>query len=182
MNLAEQKTGRKWTYADYLAWPDDERWEIIDGEAYNMSPAPSRLHQEISGKLFGSFYEYLKGKKCKLYAAPFDVRLPDLAGLTDEKIETVVQPDIVIICDRTKLDERGCIGAPDIVVEILSPATSGYDLKVKYQLYQQHGVKEYWIIHPAEQTLLVYKLGEDCLLYTSPSPRDRTRSRMPSSA
>ena len=156
MSLAQQNTGRKWTYADYLAWPDDERWEIIDGVAYAMSPAPSRLHQEISGMLFGSFYEYLKGKKCKLYAAPFDVRLFDNSDQPDGEIETVVQPDIVVVCDHAKLDDKGCKGAPDLVIEILSPSTSKIDMQDKFFLYQRVGVKEYWVVHPSDKTVMVF--------------------------
>ena len=155
------KPDQKWTYADYCNWPDDERWELIDGIAYAMSPAPSRRHQEMSGEVFRQIANHLKGTPCKVYAAAFDVRLPDFSEQSDDGIETVVQPDIVVVCDPSKLDDKGCKGAPDLVVEILSPATGGKDLTVKYDLYERHGVKEYWIIHPAEQTLLVYKLNED---------------------
>ncbi len=152
---------QKWTYADYCSWPDDERWELIDGVAYSMSPAPTRRHQDLSGALFNQLYTYLKGTPCKVYAAAFDVRLSDYPEQPDDEVETVVQPDIVVVCDPSKLDDKGCKGAPDLVVEILSPSTGGKDLTVKYDLYERHGVKEYWIIHPAEQTLLVYKLSDD---------------------
>lgn len=152
-----------WTYADYLTWPDDERWEIIDGVAYAMSPAPGICHQRVSRSLSLLFGNFLHGKKSELFVAPFDVRLSERTGLTDEKIITVVQPDILVVCDKAKLDERGCNGAPDIAIEITSPKTGKNDLTVKYELYQRHGVKEYWIIHPAEQTLLVFKLREDGL-------------------
>ncbi len=155
------KPEQKWTYADYCRWPEDERWELIDGVAYSMSPAPTRRHQDLSGALFNQFYTYFKGKPCKVYAAAFDVRLSDFQEQADDDVETVVQPDIVVICDPSKLDDKGCKGAPDLVVEILSPSTGGKDLTVKYDLYEHHGVKEYWIIHPVEQTLLVYKLSED---------------------
>jgi len=158
--LPHLKEKERFTYTDYLTWSDDERWELIDGVAYCMSPAPGVRHQELSGELFRQLANYLKGKICKPFSAPFDIRLSERPGLTDEKIETVVQPDIVVVCDRSKLDDKGCKGAPDLVIEILSPSTGGKDLTVKYDLYERHGVKEYWIIHPAERTLLVYKLCE----------------------
>lgn len=161
MPLPMIKQGEKYTYADYLTWPDDQRWEIINGEAYGMSPAPGRRHQELSGELFVQFANYLKGKPCKVFAAPFDVRLAERTGLTDEKVETVVQPDIMVICDKNKLDERGCNGAPDLIIEITSPSTGKNDLTIKFELYQRHGVKEYWIVLPAELAVLVFKLGED---------------------
>ena len=155
------KGHERFTYADYLTWPEEERWEIIDGEAFAMSPAPGRRHQLLSGELFRQLANYLKGKPCQVFAAPFDVRLSERTGLTDEKIVTVVQPDIIVVCDKSKLDEQGCNGAPDFIIEISSPSTSKNDLTKKFDLYQRHGVREYWIIHPAEQTLLVYKTEED---------------------
>lgn len=166
MPQALKENNKHWTYADYLTWPDDERWEIIDGVAYPwngtqaMSPGPGRSHQSISRELLVVFATYLKGKPCQVYNAPFDVRLSGRAGLTDEKIETVLQPDLLVVCDASKLDERGCNGAPDLIIEISSPSTGKMDLTIKYDLYERHGVKEYWIIHPAEQTLLVFKLDE----------------------
>lgn len=163
MPLPEQNHQKKYTYADYLTWSDNQRWEIIDGVPYAMSPAPNRLHQQVSGELFRQFANYLKGKPCRVFAAPFDVRLSDRIGLTDEKIETVVQPDIFVVCEKNKLDERGCNGTPDFIIEISSPSTGKNDLTVKFDLYQHHGVTEYWIIHPAEKTLLVYKLEENNL-------------------
>jgi Uma2 family endonuclease len=154
------KAQERFTYADYLTWPENERWELIDGVPHAMSPAPSRLHQEISGMLFGSFFQNLKGKKCKLYAAPFDVRLSEGPEKKDDDIETVVQPDIVVVCDHGKLDDRGCCGAPDLVIEILSPSTSKMDMQDKFFLYQRVGVKEYWVVHPSEKTVMVFHLNE----------------------
>ena len=159
-NLAV-KFDRKYTYADYKKWEDGERWELIYGEAYNMSPAPTRTHQIISGNLFFLIKGYLEDKKCQVYAAPFDVRFVDRANQSDEDIETVVQPDISIICDNDKLDDAGCKGAPDLIVEILSPHTSRKDLNEKFYLYEKHKVKEYWVIYSYERLLHVYKLGED---------------------
>jgi Uma2 family endonuclease len=126
-----------------------------------MSPAPSRLHQEISIRLSSLLYQYFKEKDCSVYAAPFDVRLPEQDKAEDHAVTTVVQPDISVICDRKKLDERGCVGAPDLVIEILSPATAAKDLKVKRALYERHGVMEYWLFHPTDQTVMVYRLGQN---------------------
>lgn len=148
------------TYRDYLTWPDQERWEIIEGVPYNMSPAPSRNHQKILGRIFYEFYHYLRGKTCEVYGAPFDVRLP--LGQTDEQsIENVVQPDIAVICDPQKLDAKGCLGAPDLIVEILSPGTAAKDMKIKLALYERAQVQEYWLVHPEYQTVMVYRLGPD---------------------
>ncbi len=163
MPLPSSHISQHFTYSDYLTWPDGERWEIIDGEAIAMSPAPGRRHQQLLGELFRQFANHLKGKSCKVFAAPLDVRLSERTGLTDEKIDTVVQPDIIVVCDNNKLDERGCNASPDLIIEIVSPSTSKNDLTIKFDLYQRHGVREYWVIHPAEQTLLVYKLEEDRL-------------------
>ena len=161
--------GQKWTYADYLTWDDGQRWELIEGEAYllqgpvGLAPAPLRKHQQMSLALAAQFYLFLKGKPCKVYGAPFDVRLSEMSDASDNYVETVVQPDLLVVCDKAKLDDRGCNGAPDLVIEILSPSTATVDFKIKFDLYQRFGVLEYWIIHPAEQTLLVYKRGADGL-------------------
>ncbi|MBI4647865.1 MAG: Uma2 family endonuclease [Bacteroidia bacterium] len=149
----------KFSYSDYLSWNKDERWEIIYGVAYNMCPAPKRKHQEISGKIFSKFFNYLEGKKCRVYAAPFDVRFAE-KDADNENIFNVVQPDISIFCDRSKLDDKGALGAPDLIVEILSEYTSHKDLNIKLLLYQEYGVKEYWIINPEDETLNVYFLNQ----------------------
>lgn len=158
--LAQQFEDR-FSYSDYLQW-DEGRWEIIDGVVYDMTPAPSRQHQKILIDLVAKIYRHLEhGSSCEVYAAPFDVRFPMRAGAKDEDIFTVVQPDIVIVCDREKLDERGCVGAPELVVEILSPATAAKDLKVKRDLYEKNGVKEYWIVHPVDKIFMVYMPNEE---------------------
>ena len=156
----EAATKETYTYGDYLTWLDDERWELIDGIPYNMTPAPSRSHQVISRELLLQIAIYLTGKTCEVYAAPFDVRLPK-GDEEDELIETVVQPDLVVVCDPKKLDERGCRGAPDWVVEILSPETAAKDMKIKRDLYERVGVKEYWLIDPANKTVQIYTQGDD---------------------
>jgi len=148
------------TYRDYLTWGDDVRVELIDGVVYDMTPAPVRKHQEILAALIVKFGAFLENKKCRVYPAPFDVRLPS-GGESPDDSSTVVQPDISIICDRAKLDEKGCVGAPDLVVEILSPATAAKDMREKLSLYERHGVREYWIIQPTEETLMVFIPGED---------------------
>jgi Uma2 family endonuclease len=135
----------------------DDMVEIIKGRVFKMSPAPKRIHQKISWRLSGLLYNYLKDKKCQAFSAPFDVRLP-VKSIKNEEIFTVIQPDICVICDLEKLDDAGCIGAPDLIIEILSKGNNKKELKNKYEVYEESGVKEYWIIHPEEQTLLVNKL------------------------
>ncbi|MDR0289887.1 MAG: Uma2 family endonuclease [Treponema sp.] len=143
-NLA-YKLDEEFTYADYLFWGGDERYEIIDGIAYMMA-SPSAAHQAISGEIFGAIWAFLKGKPCRVFAAPFDVRLfPE----EDNSDTTVVQPDILVVCDPAKLsDGKACKGAPDLVIEILSAASVITDRKVKAEKYMEAGVKEYWIVDP----------------------------------
>lgn len=153
-----------YTYADYLKWTIEERLELIKGKIFRMSPAPNRMHQAISGRIFTPIHILLRGQQCQVYSAPFDVRLPraSTGSVTgeDENIITVVQPDICVVCDPLKLDDRGCIGAPDIVVEILSPSNNRKELKNKYEVYEESGVKEYWIIAPDERTFFRYILDD----------------------
>ncbi|GAB4178280.1 MAG: Uma2 family endonuclease [Rhodocyclaceae bacterium] len=145
------------TYGDYLRWPEEERYELIDGIAHAMAPAPSRRHQEVTGELFRCIAAALEGSPCRAYIAPFDVRLPR-ADEADEAVDTVVQPDLSVICDRAKLDERGCRGAPDWIVEVLSPATAGHDQILKRDLYERAGVREYWLVHPTDRIVIIYLL------------------------
>ena len=153
-----KKLNEKFSYADYLSWPDDERWEIIEGVPYDMSPAPARVHQKLSAIIFAKIYNFLSDKECEVYFAPFDVRLAESKHEVDEEIETVVQPDIVVVCDQNKLDKQGCLGAPDITIEILSPSTSYKDQTEKLLLYEKHGVKEYWIVNPDAKYVMAYHL------------------------
>lgn len=154
MALSAEK--ERYTFADALTWPDDERVEIIGGEVFLMAPAPSRGHQEISGALFAQLYNCLEGKRCKVYHPPFDVRLFEREGDKPEDIDTVVEPDLTVVCDMDKLDDMGCKGAPDMVVEILSPSTRRHDRLVKLGLYQRAGVREYWIVDPENKAAQVF--------------------------
>ena len=150
------RNDKKYTYVDYLAWSDNERWELIQGIAYNMTPAPSRKHQEVLNAINNAFYNYLKGKPCSVYISPFDVRLSDSEN--DHECENVVQPDITVICDMSKLDDKGCKGTPDLIVEVLSPGTAKIDLFYKLNLYEKFKVNEYWIVDPINQYISVYIL------------------------
>ncbi|WP_040295226.1 Uma2 family endonuclease [Beggiatoa alba] len=147
------------TYGDYCQWSDGERWELIHGTAYAMT-APSRIHQKVVLELGRQISNFLQGKPCEPYIAPFDVRLPQ-KNEVDEEINTVVQPDISVICDPQKLDDKGCRGAPDWIIEILSPSTAFKDMDTKRTLYESHGVREYWLIHPIELWGMVYLLNNE---------------------
>ena len=165
-DAVKKQQSRPYTYADYLTWDNDcERYEIIDGNLYVMAPAPGERHQFISTKLAGKLDSRLSEKGCNVYAAPFDVRLdPHMKPVKpkkDEDIKTVVQPDISVYCDKSRVDEKGGIGPPELVVEILSPNTRDKDLSSKLLLYNKNQVKEYWIVDPENQTLMQFVLAED---------------------
>jgi len=160
MSLAYRKDDRKYTYRDYRTWSENERWELIEGVAYNMSPSPSTDHQQIVLALPNAFFNFLRGKPCQVFIAPLDVRLPE-ADETDDEITSVVQPDLFVVCDSTKIDDSGCKGAPDLIVEVLSPYTAQTDLKDKFDLYEKVGVKEYWLIQPIDRTVMVFTRGTD---------------------
>ncbi len=148
-------------YEEYLHWPEDERWEILEGVPYDMTAAPSTKHQAVSGELFFQIRSYLTNESaCKAFYAPFDVRLPE-KDEADEAIINVVQPDIAVICDPSKIDEKGCRGAPDWIIEVLSPFTSSKDHIVKRLLYERMGVREYWLVHPIDELVTVFVLGAD---------------------
>jgi Uma2 family endonuclease len=150
----------KYSYADYLTWSEDERWEIIDGIAY-MQAAPSPIHQEISGGLFAQFHNYLSGKPCKVYPAPFCVKLMRDDEKNHEDIKKVVEPDITIVCDKSKLDDKGYNGAPDMIVEIMSPSSIKMDRFIKFNSYEKAGVREYWIVEPEGKLVSVFALQGD---------------------
>jgi Uma2 family endonuclease len=158
--LSQLDTESRYTYADYLLWQFQERVELIKGYIRQMA-APSMRHQRISNKIQREISWFLKNSACDVFSAPFDVRLPlPPHRIKSDKVDTVVQPDICVICDRSKLDERGCIGAPDLIVEILSPGNSRKEMREKYDLYQEAGVTEYWVVFPSEQVLQRYILNE----------------------
>lgn len=155
-NISSLDPNKSYTYANYLTWRFQERIELIKGKLFKMSPAPARKHQAAISDLFRQISNFLYKKKCKVYTAPFDVRFPN--GKGDDQTFTVVQPDICIICDPVKLDDRGCIGAPDLIIEILSQSTAEKDAKIKFQLYQEQGVQEYWLVEPNSHLVDVFIL------------------------
>lgn len=150
---------KEYTYADYLTWQFEQRVELIRGYISEMS-VPNRRHQRISGNLALSFGMYLKGKSCQLFIAPFDVRLPRIDKKTNEPITTVIQPDLCVICDLTKLDDAGCLGAPDLVVEILPKGNSKKEMREKFSTYEESGVREYWVVQPEYDNILTYALND----------------------
>ena len=154
---------RRYTYADYITWLDSQARELINGFIYVMSPAPRMRHADVNTKILWNLETIIRKNKglCKVFTAPFDVRFPNKGETANDKIDTVVQPDICVVCDLSKLDERGCCGAPDMVVEILSPSSSRKDFTKKFDLYQESGVKEYWIVYPNDKAINVFLLQED---------------------
>lgn len=155
----------RYTFADVISWDGKERMEIINGEAF-MLAAPSSVHQEISMEISRQLANFLEGKRCRVYAAPFDVRLFEPDGEAPEDVDTVVEPDISVVCDKSKIDIRGCKGAPDLVIEILSPSTQRHDQLVKLNLYQRAGVQEYWIVDPENRTVRVMIQAGDGIFRT----------------
>lgn len=153
--MALPAENRRYTFADVLTWDEDDRIEIINGEAFMMAP-PTVRHQRISREIFRQFANYLEGKKCEVFAAPFGVRLFEKEGDSPEDVDTMVEPDLSVICDHSKLDDHGCKGAPDLVIEILSPSTRRHDRLVKLDLYQRAGVREYWIVDPENKSVQVF--------------------------
>lgn len=145
------------TYGEYLTWPEDVRYELIDGEAYLMAPAPDLAHQDVAGEVFRQLANQLAGKPCRAFVAPVDVRLPK-ANEADDQIDTVLQPDVLVVCDESKLSRRGVRGAPDWVLEVLSPSTAGHDQVTKRRIFERAGVQEFWLVHPMDRVLTVYRL------------------------
>ncbi|KAA8673394.1 Uma2 family endonuclease [Clostridium sp. HV4-5-A1G] len=163
-NTAKNKT---YTYTDYMNYPEGSRIELIEGTIYDMSPAPSRINQELIMALSAAFYNYIKSNNgnCKVYPSPFDVFLTDDENL--DNCRNIVQPDISVICDKNKLNDKGCIGAPDLIVEIVSPFNPSNDYIRKLSLYSSYKVREYWIVNPMEKSILIYKL-DDTMHYGAP--------------
>ncbi|HGO5856167.1 TPA: Uma2 family endonuclease [Mannheimia haemolytica] len=167
-SLSQLDPNGSYTYADYLKWKFKEKVELIKGKIMEMSPAPTRVHQRISMKLTSNFLNIFDNHQCQLYAAPFDVRFVDKDG----RVKTVVQPDLCVICDTNKLDDKGCIGAPDLVVEILSKGNTKREMKDKYELYQEQGVKEYWIVSPETRTIQIFVLENGKYIGIQPVAED----------
>ncbi|OXT05978.1 hypothetical protein CE561_11965 [Thermoanaerobacterium thermosaccharolyticum] len=163
MGLPDKK--EVYTYDDYLNWPDNQRIELIDGQIYLMAP-PSTMHQRVLREIFTIFSVYLKGKKCEAFCAPFGVKFSEK---NEKDIKTVVEPDIAVVCDKSKLDNEGCKGAPDLIVEIVSPSSASKDKIEKFNLYEKYGVKEYWIVEPEEKIISVFTL-QDNNRYGRPEP------------
>jgi Uma2 family endonuclease len=147
---------KSYTYFDYLSWKFQERVELLRGKVFNMSPGPASKHQRLSGKIAIPLFNYLANNPCEVFYAPFDVRL--IKGTDDKEVKTVVQPDICVICDQSKIDERGCNGAPELVIEILSPGNSNKEMKNKFEVYEEAGVLEYWIVDPEKEVVFQYVL------------------------
>jgi Uma2 family endonuclease len=157
LEYSQLDLSKEYTYFDYLKWRFSERVELVFGKIIKMSPAPNTKHQLVSSQISRLFFNYFHLKPCKVFAAPFDVRLP----IPNKKADTtVIQPDICVVCDSSKIDEKGCNGAPDLIVEILSPGNSKHDLKTKFELYELAGVREYWIVDPMNEYILVYVLKD----------------------
>jgi Uma2 family endonuclease len=158
-NIDDLDLNGSYTYADYLLWQFSERLEIIKGKIFKMSPAPSSSHQRVSMKLTRELDKYFYNFSCEIFVAPFDVRLINFKKSTsDNQILTVVQPDLCIICDKAKVDEKGCLGAPNLIIEILSKGNSKKDLTIKFDLYEENEVQEYWIVNPSEKDVHIYTL------------------------
>lgn len=156
------KSNKIYAYKDYLTYDENERIEIIGGQIYNMSPAPSRIHQQLISDISYELQHYIRSNKgtCKVYVAPFDVILKN----EDEEVENsknVVQPDISVICDKSKLTDKGCTGSPDMIIEVVSPYNPSNDFVRKLNLYQEFKVKEYWIVNPIDKRILVYVLSDN---------------------
>lgn len=164
---------KTYSYADYLLWQFQERVELIKGKIFEMSPSPSRKHQAVSRVLNRYLDRYLEHHSCGLYYAPFDVRLINLSKSTDDKkVFTVVQPDLCVVSDESKLDDRGCIASPDLVIEILSPGNSKKEMGIKFNLYQENKIKEYWIVDITEHSIFVYTLRDDIYIGLKPCIED----------
>lgn len=160
--MSEPERAEHYRYTDYASWPEDARCELIEGEVFDMSTAPNRYHQGLLMELSAQLHDHLRTRPCVVYPAPFDVRLPE-PGESPGESSTVVQPDISVICDQEKLDDAGCIGAPDLLIEIVSPSTAAKDQLRKRRLYERHGVREFWIVHPTDRLIRVYRLGSDAV-------------------
>ncbi|MGG3894643.1 Uma2 family endonuclease [Geobacillus stearothermophilus] len=164
--------GQPFTYAQYMMLDEDVRYEVIDGQVFNMSPAPTPKHQAVQRELLVEFATYLRGKECTVFGAPIDVCLADRDD--PEQIREWVEPDLVVVCDKNKIREKRIVGVPDLVVEIISKSTVRKDKIVKFHRYERAGVKEYWIVDPMNETIDVYVLEEGRFRHQGMYVRDDT--------
>ncbi len=179
LSLSQLNFAHKYTFADYLRWKFTERVELIRGSIHKMCPAPGPAHQSVSLKITVKLSHFFEGTSALVFAAPFDVRLPGIKeDLADEQVDTVVQPDLCVICDAGKIDHRGCAGPPDLVVEVLSPGNSRMEMGEKFRLYEENGVREYWLVDPGKRTVLVYSLRNGRYLGTQFSEEEVTISAL----
>jgi len=158
-NINQLDPNGTYSYSDYLNWKFDEYVELIKGKLLEISPAPSRKHQAVLGNLYGFMFPYFQKSPCQVYVVPFDVRLPSMQE--GAEILTVLQPDLCVICDVSKLDEKGCLGAPDLVVEVVSIGNTKKEMRQKFAVYQEAGVREYWIVHPHDHNVIIYQLNDE---------------------
>jgi Uma2 family endonuclease len=166
MQLADLDLDKIYTYADYLKWQFEERVELLKGRIFKMG-APNFAHQAITGEIYYQLRVFLHQQQCRVFVAPFDVRLPK-KSLEDQQVYTVLQPDVCVVCDKSKYDFKGCIGAPDLVIEVLSPSNNEKELKNKYDIYEEAGVQEYWIVSPQDNTFFAYTLVDGHYIGTHP--------------
>jgi len=173
-HFSQLDLSKTYTYADYLTWKFDEFVELIKGRVVRQMAGAGRRHQTVSRRLAYRIEDFLLDKQCEMFNAPFDVRLTSSTGNGDAQIRSVVQPDIFVVCDQAKLDERGCLGAPDWVIEIVSPGNTAHDTRTKFGLYEENGVREYWIVYPGQQTIEAYVLENEryelAAEYAQPGP------------
>lgn len=156
--MAHPAIGAPFSYRDYRGW--EGRWELIEGRVYDMSPAPSQVHQAMVLALAVQLWLFFEQHPCRVFVAPFDVRLPE-GDEADDEVATVVQPDLTVICDKDKLDSHGCRGAPRWIIEVIEPSTAARDQIDKLQLYERHGVRDYWLVHPFDRLVTMYRRGKD---------------------
>ena len=161
-DINELDVSKSYTYSDYLSWQFQERVELIMGKIFKMSPAPTSKHQHVVSVLNATIYQFLKGKSCRVFPAPFDVILP-----IQNVNNNVVQPDVTVICNPEIITEKGCEGVPDLVVEVISTSSVTRDLHEKYKLYELAGIKEYWVVHPQDKTLIIFVLSANRHYQTS---------------
>jgi len=169
-DISQLDIDKTYSYADYLTWEFEDRVELFRGRIFKLDASPGTLHQKLVGRVFYLLANFLSINQ--VYLSPFDVRILNSSTTPDKDVYTVVQPDLCVICDEDKLEERGCIGAPDLVIEILSPGKSKKELGIKFDLYEEAGVLEYWIVEPAEKSVFIYALANGKLLGQRPLTED----------